>query len=958
MQQGNATSAVTSEGRRNSRREFANLKRGQGFRGWFLFAGLAYTTLAGAAGIRSSAQQSESGGSSHSAHTTKVQEDATPKDIDRSRLVLELLFEGDLADTSESKSACTSLGKLTFVDGNYGKCASLDGRSWVDTRFQQKELGEEFTVECWVNPGEQQSQHADVFGGHGGEGLGFVLQQEGANTNHFLAAYGAGAGRWVMTEAVPLAAGRWQHVALVKTRKDLRVYLNGIMVAAEHDTAPARPSPMPVAVGLGYGAPQRCFRGLIDDFRIWNKALTDFGHAGIDPAAAQATRAQYLQAAPRPAAGALAKSWTLATDDTRLTLGVTAAGEMVVGELSCPATGWNWITNPVAISLLSQVEVAGQRKTLQWRFVDAAVDESDGRKLTLKFACDDPALEVASQWHARKGPGPIHHSTQIKNRSAQSVTIADQPTFDLDLTGATAMWCFHSDGGTPDPVGVYRHPLTPDEKARRPEVEEVHRPEFEAGRRYTVRTAPTGQFIPYVVLDADQQHGVYVGLEWSFCRIEVVTLASDASPRVRLRGGNLADVRPELTSGETFEVRPGFLGTYRGDLDDAGNRLRRWLLRYRVPDVLRQDPSYPKVQWNAFGATGKTPGSWDPVERKYYPLIDDIAPLGFEEVMIDVGWWQGNEPDSDQADWPSGMKKAADYAHQKGMRFGLYWTDNLDMASPAGRRRRADRVRRLFREYHVDMWRSDCTRGAVIGSSYAATHGFYKMVDALAKEMPAFQWENCCGGGRIKDYGAMRRAVKIFNSDTYSPLHVRMAFYDSSYAFHPIQIEGHLGSVNGRYRPRGAAGMKYAFRSTSMGAPEWFLDAPNGGNGTEPWTPQEKQTLKACVDTYKAKIRPLVREADLYHIFPRGDGRSRDGIEYYDPAGGKGVIYLFQPSNKTATEAVRFKGLDAKQMYRVTFEDGTHPPSVQSAVDLMEKGLQVTLEGAEVSELVFFEVAR
>jgi len=860
----------------------------------------------------------------------------------RETLVLELPFEGNLADTSASKRACTPRGAVTFVDGRRGKCASFDGRCWVDTGVPQKELGDAFTVECWVNPGRQQSQHADVFGNHVGEGLGLVLQQDGSRTNQFLAAYGAGGGRWVLTEAVSLAAGRWQHVALVKTREDLRVYLNGILVATREAPAPARPSPMPVAVGLGYSDQKRCFRGLIDDFRIWNKALSDFGHAGIDPAAARETRAQCLDDTPRPAAGALAKSWTLATDDTRLTLGVTAEGEMVLGELSCPVVGWNWIANPVAFGFWSRAEVAGQSKTLQWRFVDAAVEESSGRKLTLRFACDEPAMEITSQWQARTGRGPVHHSMRIQNRSTQSVTIGEQPTFDLDLAGAAAMWCFHSDGLTPDPVGVYRHSLTADQP----------------GRRYTVHTAPTGDFIPYMVLEASQRHGIYMGLEWSFCRIEAVKLASGASPSLRVRAGNVADLRMVLAPGEALEVRPGFVGAYCGDLDDAGNGLRRWLLRYCVPDVLRKDPGYPKVQWNAFGATGKKPGSWDPVEKKFYPLIDDIAPLGFEEVMIDVGWWQGNEPDSDQADWPSGMRKAADYAHEKGLRFGLYWTDPLDMANPTTRRQRADRIRRLFREYNADMWRSDCTRGPVIGSSYAATLGFYKMVDALAKEIPGFQWENCSGGGRIKDYGAMRRAVKIFNSDTYSALHVRQAFYDSAYAFHPIQIEGHLGSVDGRYRPRGVAGIRYAFRSTSMGAPEWFLDAPNGGNGSEPWTQQEKDALKACVDTYKTKIRPLVRKADLYHIFPRPDGRRRDGIEYYDPADGKGVVYVFQPSNGTATEPIRFKGLDSKRMYRVSFEDGTHPSSVKSAAELMDKGLQVRLKGKEASELVFFEVAR
>ena len=72
--------------------------------------------------------------------------------------------------------------------------------------------------------------------------MGFVLEQDGSNTNQFQAAYGAGAGRWVLAPAVSLAAGRWQHVALVKTRDDLRFYLNGVLVAAEQDPAPARPS--------------------------------------------------------------------------------------------------------------------------------------------------------------------------------------------------------------------------------------------------------------------------------------------------------------------------------------------------------------------------------------------------------------------------------------------------------------------------------------------------------------------------------------------------------------------------------------------------------------------------------------------------------------------------------------------------------------------------------------------
>ncbi len=865
----------------------------------------------------------------------------TAADAKPSRPVLELLFEGDLADTSPAKRACKPQGAIKFVEGRHGRCAALDGRSWIDTGFPQKELGDEFTVECWVRPGPQQGPHADIFGNHVSEGLGFVLQQDGSSANQFYAAYGAGGGKWVMTPAAPLAAERWQHVALVKTREEVRFYLNGVLVAAEQDAAPARVSPMPLAVGLGYSDPARCFRGFVDEFRVWDKALTVFEHAGVDPAAARETRSLCLDATPRPAAGALAQSWTLATDDTRLTLGVTASGELVVRELSCAANGRNWIANPVAVAHLPQAETGGRLQSLAWRFVDAAVDESGGRKVTLRFACAQPALELESCWHARPGPGPVHHSALITNRSPQSVTIGEQPTFDLDLAGANTLWSFHSDGGTPDPVGVYRHPLAA----------------AESGRRFSVRTHPSGESIPLAVLEGGDGQGVYLGLEWSYCRIDAVTLAGGASPAVRVRAGNFTDLREVLAPGETCELRPGFLGAYRGDLDDAGNRLRRWLFRWRVPEVLRQDPGYPKVQWNAFGATGKTPGSWDPVEKKYYPLIDDIAPLGFEEVMIDVGWWQGGEPDSDQADWPSGMKRAADYAHAKGLRFGLYWTDDLDMAGPAGRQQRAARIARLFREYGADMWRSDSTRGEVIGPSYAATRGFYEMVDGLAKRVPGFQWENCSGGGRIKDYGAMRRAVKIFNSDTYSPLDVRKAFYDSSHAFHPVQIEGHLGSTDGRFRPRGAAGMKYAFRSMSMGAPEWFIDAPSGGNGSDPWSQEEKDTVKACVETYKARIRPLVRSADLYHVFPRPDDRAWDGVEYYDPAAARGVVFVFKPDSPDETRAIKLRGLAEGRSYRLTFEDGSSPPAIKSGAELMRAGVPMTLKGKFVSEIVFIEDA-
>jgi hypothetical protein len=528
------------------------------------------------------------------------------------------------------------------------------------------------------------------------------------------------------------------------------------------------------------------------------------------------------------------------------------------------------------------------------------------------------------------------------------VTLHEPASLHLDIgsranEGALTLSTFHTDGHRPDAKGVYREDVTP-------------------SFRCEVVTLPDNQyqFIPYAVFDAGGTHGVYVGIEWTSCRIAVSAPDGDGPGRARVCGGEFDGFRIEVAAGETFEVPPGFIGAYAGDVDDAGNSLRRHLFHHGMPEIVRRDPTYPKVQWNAFCSTGDRFGNWNSVEAKYYPLVDEMARLGFEEVMLDVGWWKGEtraeEPVADPVDWPSGMRKAADYAHAKGLRFGLYWAKGEDMATAEGRARRLGHVKRLFAEYKADIWRSDHTGGPVVEASYASVKGFYAMLDRLYREVPNFEWENCCGGGEIKDFGAMQRSVKIFLTDTYEDRDVRQAFYDSSFAFPAAQLMGCLGTdAKKRYQPQpGAAGMKYAFRTMSLGAPEWFIDAPNGGNGGRPWTDEDKAAITSAVETYKTRIRPLVRNADLYHILPRPDGTNWDGIQYFDPVTGKGVVYLFKPGAVADTITIKLRGVDPGRRYRVSFEDGSNPTAEKTGAELVQ-GLEVTLTGAPVSELVWIE---
>jgi len=84
-----------------------------------------------------------------------------------------------------------------------------------------------------------------------------------------------------------------------------------------------------------------------------------------------------------------------------------------------------------------------------------------------------------------------------------------------------------------------------------------------------------------------------------------------------------------------------------------------------------------------------------------------------------------------------------------------------------------------------------------------------------------------------------------------------------------------------------------------------------------------------------------------------------DGVEYWDPARKKGVVYAFRGSVADEREH-RFvlAGLEKDKRYRLHFEDGNVPDRDVSGSELMGDGLSVHLQEPLSSALVFLgEVA-
>jgi hypothetical protein len=127
-------------------------------------------------------------------------------------------------------------------------------------------------------------------------------------------------------------------------------------------------------------------------------------------------------AAPRVKAAARKQAWTLLTDDTRLTVGVSAEGQLGVFELSNPAVGWNWTPQPSVLPFVDKALVGGVDQEIRWRFAEGLLDASDGQKLTLRFICEQPALELTSEWSCCRITvvGAMPKRTAFRRRGSRS----------------------------------------------------------------------------------------------------------------------------------------------------------------------------------------------------------------------------------------------------------------------------------------------------------------------------------------------------------------------------------------------------------------------------------------------------------------------------------------------------------------------------------------------------------
>jgi Melibiase/Glycosyl hydrolase family 36 C-terminal domain len=647
---------------------------------------------------------------------------------------------------------------------------------------------------------------------------------------------------------------------------------------------------------------------------------------------------------------------------------------------------------------------------VNWR-LDRGASRFESKDIQIVYVADSPPLKAVWRWRARAEHGPIEHSVSIQNLGDEPVWLPLQPSlsFDWEVDPRSPLERFWVEKGAdvPSPEGTHLDVL-------------VDGDTWQGTSSTYAIPAPdrAREMIPYLLVDepGGDRRGWYVGIEFSG-RTHMTLRRAGAS----LRGEAGLDPMPgpyktRVPPRGTFETPTIFVGAFRGGPDGAGNIVRRWVRAVLNNARTLANPSYPLLVNNSWGSGMAVD------EALAHRMIEQSSQLGLEMFHLDAGWfrdvgdWQANP-----SKFPRGIASVADFAHQHGLKFGLWvdWTQagtssqpgalnvhdpaikdwliadpptgwkhsepfkgiTIDLGVPAARQWAQRELERIVSDYHLDMLEHDgylVAQGSsrmdhpaappdpatlkiyedsgflwVEGSNSTdvsdhATRSYYAIYDELRRHHPNLFLEVCNDGGRMVDFGSAAHGDYFSVTDTYDPLANRRAFYDASYVLPPAMLESYVEN----YPAPRIENFRYVLRSGMLGWFSLMLDASQ-------WTLEQREAAQREFALYKSRLRPLIRDADVYHVADRPDGVHWDGMEYYSTRLRRGVLYAFRGSaSDLPTHRFRLSGLKPAGRYRLSFQDNPAADRELTGESLMQMGVDVGLALPLSSDLIYFEEVR
>ncbi len=449
-----------------------------------------------------------------------------------------------------------------------------------------------------------------------------------------------------------------------------------------------------------------------------------------------------------------------------------------------------------------------------------------------------------------------------------------------------------------------------------------------------------------------------------------------------------------IPSKGKFTTPVVYMGLVQGNLDDAINEMHSHIRKsvFVLPEVQGDE--------HLINCGMGAEHTMNIADSKAF--IDQFALMGGEIFTIDAGWqcppdeqteWGryngSNLPDPDR--YPNSIKELRDYAHSKGMKFGL-WVDIenlgedsdvyrehpewrsvnalgersgkfLDMSNPEASKWAEKELSRIIEEYGLDLLRVDHNidftdyfgirdTGYGIDECICIKHNeaVYKMYENLKKRFPHVIFENCAGGGGRTDLGMMKNFNHTWVSDWQKMPRSITITNGMTMALPPEKVDRLFAGMGCHT----IGSLDAHLRNTMLGHISLNVISP----ANVPLNEKSMAFIRHSTDIYKSFIRPFLSESKIYHHTPDLHNEDCSVLEISAPDNTKGtitVITLCGTNKKSIT--VKPKGIDVSKEYKVTLDNDGYT-YVISGEKLRRNGIAVDIKSSLSSELILYETIK
>jgi len=373
--------------------------------------------------------------------------------------------------------------------------------------------------------------------------------------------------------------------------------------------------------------------------------------------------------------------------------------------------------------------------------------------------------------------------------------------------------------------------------------------------------------------------------------------------------------------------------------------------------------------------------------------IRQFAQMGGEIFTVDAGW---ECPPGEESDWgsynginipdasryPNGIKEISDYAHEYGLKFGL-WVDietagrycnlhkthsewfsvnpfgeaspkYLDLSVPEAAQWAESELERIITEYKLDLLRVDhnvdFTEYFGMRNSECVSirhvNAVYAMYERLKKRFPNVIFENCAGGGGRTDLGIMRYFNHSWVSDCQCAPYSIQITNGMTIALPPERVDRLFAGMG--CHSYGSFDMQ--LRNCMLGHISLNVVAPPDAqiNG------EQMEFIRHSIEIYKSFIRPFLAESKIFHHTPDVKKEDFCVMEIAAPDSSKGAITAFALACKNGEIKVKPKGADFSKNYKITLDNSGASFNVSGA-ELKQNGITVDIPCSMSSELILYE---